>query len=111
MELFPHPLKIRVLIRNQRFERRTEQFIVFLERLQNRAGRKVQLGQPPAVILHLLDELERWLPVRQDARRRARRDGGERGSLLRLKLQSAQAVQKPAINFVRMRKQQPRQAV
>ena len=43
-----------------------QQPVVLLQRFQNRAGRQIQLGQAAAVVLHLFDELQRRLPVRQN---------------------------------------------
>ena len=69
VKLLAHPLKIGVLVRNQRFERRRQQLVVLLQRFQNRAGRQIQLGQAAAVVFHLLDEFERRLAAAPECAR------------------------------------------
>ena len=111
MQLLADPLKVGVLVRQQRHQQRRQQLIVFLQRFQNRAGRQIQLGQTASVILHLLDEMQRSFPLRQNARRRSRRDLRQRRSLLGLKRQRAQAAQELAVDLIRVRFQQHRQPV
>src|SRR6185369_11391403 len=65
--------------------------------------------QAAAVVLHLFDELERRKIARQDPCRGPRRDGGERGALLRLEAHRPQARQETAVDFIGLRLQEVRQ--
>ena len=72
VELFAHPLEIRVFIGQQLAQHGRQQTVIFLQRFDDAAGRQVQLGQTPAVVFHLLDELQRWLTAGQNSGGRAR---------------------------------------
>ena len=111
MKLLADPLKIGVLIGNQGFEHRRKQTIVFLERLQNRAGRQIELGQTAAVVLHLLDELERRMSQGQNSRSGSGGDGGQRDALFGLELKLPQTVEKTAIDFIGQRIEQNGEAL
>ena len=106
VQLFANPLKIGVLVRNQRLECRRQDRIVLFQSFQNGAGRKIHLGQPPAVVFHLLDEFQRRMTARQHARGRARGDGGKGRTLLGLKSQRAQALDELTLDFFGVRLQQ-----
>ena len=47
--------------------------------------------------------------MRQDPRRGSRRDGGQRGALLRLEAHFPQACQEPAVDLIGLRLQESRQ--
>ena len=111
MKLFPHPLEIRVFLGNQRAQGGRQELIVFLQRRQNRTGRQIELRQAPAVVLHLLNEFQSRLAVRQNSCRGSRSDGGESDALLRLKAQSAQAAEKFPFDLARVRLNQDRKTL
>ena len=91
VQLLAHPLKIRMLIGDQRFEHWAEQLIVFLQGLQDRAGRQVELSEPAAVVLHLFDEMQWGFALSKNAGGGSGRDLRESRTLLRLESQAAQA--------------------
>jgi hypothetical protein len=76
--------------------------IVLLQRGQNGAGRQIELRQPAAVVLYLLNEFESGLAMSQNSSGRSCSDRGQRDALLRLKPQSAQAIEKPPLDLARM---------
>ena len=63
VKLLAHPLEVRVFVGKQLAEHGSEQTVVLLQRFHDAAGRKIQFSQTAAVVLHLLDELERRLPA------------------------------------------------
>ena len=64
--------------------------IVFLERFDDGAGRKIQLGQPAAVVFHLLDEFDRRLATGENARGCTRGQRSQGGPDLWFKLAGLQ---------------------
>ncbi len=108
MKLLAHPLQVRVLVGEQLAQQGREQAVVFLQGLHDAAGRKIQLGQAPAVIFHLLDELERRLAAGENAGGRAGCDGRQRHAdfrveLVRLELVALQLGEEAPVECFRVR--------
>src|SRR5712671_3902925 len=97
VELLADPLEVCVFLRQQRYQERRQQPVIFLERFKDGAGRQIQLGQAAAVILDLFDEMQGRFSLRKNARRSARRDVSQGDSLLRFKAKLTQAAQKLAV--------------
>jgi len=90
---------------NQGLQRRRQQQIVLLQSFQNGAGGKVQLGQTAAVVLHLFDELEGRMTLRQNPGGGAGGDAGERQALPWLETESPAADSELALDLPGMRLQ------
>ena len=67
MQLLANPLKVGVLQRFQLPQRRRQQLVVLLQRLDDFARGQVQLGQAAPVVLHLLNKFRRSCVPRQDS--------------------------------------------
>ena len=63
--------------RRQQHSRFSQQLIVAGQSAQYDSGRHVQLGQPPPVVIHLLQEIGDPPPRRQQSGRGSRRDFGD----------------------------------
>ena len=57
MKLFADPLEVGIFVGQQLAQHRRQQAVILLERFHNTAGRQIQLGEPPAIVLHLFNKL------------------------------------------------------
>ena len=79
MKLLADPLEVRILLGKQLAKHGSEQTVVLLQRLDDTAGWKIQLGQTPAVVFHLFHECAKRTQPAGGGRRNPKQRADQRG--------------------------------